>query len=161
MQEIHEHVKQLSLWKCFLLARWCIRHCLYKLAIDLLQRLLDHVHVSIHLIWLETLIGICQGEERLQSLMNAPKDDLQMLCNDLAEAAAFYESSLIQMPVRTERLLVSKIVNVSCFYSENSPMMMTSILKMPRLVSNGPTVVYARRLSISSMNLSTPSTNTI
>ncbi|CAF1303213.1 unnamed protein product, partial [Adineta ricciae] len=98
MNEIQEHINQLSLWKCFLLARWCIRHCLYKLAIELLQRLLTHVHVSAHVMWLEALIDMCRGEERLQILMNSSKNDLQILCDSLAEAGAFYESSLIQMP---------------------------------------------------------------
>ena len=99
MNEIQEHINQLSLWKCFLLARWCIRHCLYKLAIELLQRLLIYVHISAHVMWLEALIDMCRGEERLQTLMNSSKNDLQILCDSLAEAGAFYESSLIQMPV--------------------------------------------------------------
>jgi hypothetical protein len=90
----------LSSWKCFLLARWCIRHCLYKLAIDLLQILIKYVHISIHESWLETLINICRAEERLQTSMNSSKDDLQILSDNLAEAGSFYESSLIQMPVR-------------------------------------------------------------
>lgn len=104
MQEIHGHIDQLSLWNCFLLARWCIRHCLYKLAIELLRKLVAHVHMSLHLVWLEALIDICQGEERLQSLTSASTNDLQSLCTDLAEAGAFYESSLIQMPVRSAQL---------------------------------------------------------
>ncbi|CAF0953179.1 unnamed protein product [Adineta steineri] len=98
--EIHEHVKQLSSWNCFLLARWCIRHCLYKLAIDLLQILINYVHISIHIIWIETLIDICRGEERLQTVINSSKNDLQIFCDSLAEAGSFYESSLIQMPIR-------------------------------------------------------------
>ncbi|CAF4026057.1 unnamed protein product, partial [Rotaria sp. Silwood1] len=67
INEIHEHIKQLSSWKCFLLARWCIRHCLYKLAINLLEILLNYIHISIHEIWLRTLIDICRAEERLQT----------------------------------------------------------------------------------------------
>lgn len=83
-----------------LLARWCIRHCLYKLAIDLLQILINNVHISIHEIWIETLIAICRAEERLQTTINSSKNDLQILCENLAEAGSFYELSLIQMPVR-------------------------------------------------------------
>ncbi|CAF2979713.1 unnamed protein product [Rotaria sp. Silwood2] len=100
INEIHEHVKQLSSWKCFLLARWCIRHCLFKLAIDLLEILINYIHISIHEIWLRTLIDICHAEERLQTTMNSPENDLQLLCDNLAEAGSFYESSLIQMPTR-------------------------------------------------------------
>ncbi len=32
--------------------------------------------------------------------MNSSKNDLYILCENLAEAGSFYESSLIQMPVR-------------------------------------------------------------
>ncbi|CAM4756251.1 unnamed protein product [Rotaria magnacalcarata] len=98
INEIHEHVKQLSPWKCFLLARWCIRHCLFKLAIDLLQIVINCVNISIHEIWLQTLMDICRAEERLQTAMNSSKDDLQVLCENIAEAGSFYESSLITMP---------------------------------------------------------------
>lgn len=100
INEIHDYIKDLSLWKCFLLARWCIRHCLYKLSIELLQNLLPNIQRSIHISWIETLISICQGEERLQTIMNTSKNNLEILCENLAEAGSFYESSLIQMPVR-------------------------------------------------------------
>ena len=33
---------------------------------------------------------------------NSPKDNLEILCDNLAEAGSFYEGSLIQMPVRFE-----------------------------------------------------------
>jgi len=98
-------VKKLSSWKCFLLARWCIRHCLYKLAIDLLQILLRSVHVSTHRSWIETILAICQAEERLQSIQDLPKNNLENLCEILAEAGSFYESSLIQMPVQERRII--------------------------------------------------------
>jgi hypothetical protein len=102
LEEIHQHIQQLSSWKCFLLARWCIRHCLYKLAINLLQKLRNYLQISIHLIWIETLIAICQGEERLQTIMISSENNLEILCENLAEAGSFYESSLIQMPVRID-----------------------------------------------------------
>ncbi len=100
IDEIHAHIQQLSSWKCFLLARWCIRHCLYKLAIDLLQLLRNSIQISIHIIWIETIIAICRGEERLQTTINSSKNNLEILCENLAEAGSFYESSLIQMPTR-------------------------------------------------------------
>lgn len=100
MDEIHHHIEQLSAWKCFLLARWCIKHCLYQLAIDLLQILRNLIEISMHQIWIDTLISICQGEERLQAIAKTSKNDLEVLCESLAEAGSFYESSLIQMPVR-------------------------------------------------------------
>lgn len=99
MDEIHQHIAQLSAWKCFLLARWCIRHCLYKLAIDLLEILRTHLRISIHQNWMDMLIAICRGEERLQIIGNQSKKNFEILCENLAEAGAFYESSLIQMPV--------------------------------------------------------------
>lgn len=107
---MHEHLQQLSAWKCFLLARWCIRHCLYKIAVDLLKMLNECVHVSIHRVWLDTLMDMCRAEERLQIAMslftNESMDDSSdhsaRLCENLAEAGSFYESSLIQMPVTTD-----------------------------------------------------------
>lgn len=100
MDEIHHHIEQLSAWKCYLLARWCMKHCLYKLAIDLLQILRNLIEISMHQIWIDTLILICQGEEHLQAIAKTSKNDLEVLCENLAEAGSFYESSLIQMPVR-------------------------------------------------------------
>jgi len=111
INDIHEHIEQLSAWKCFLLARWCIRHCLYKIARDLLEMLTKCVQTAIHRIWLDTLIDLCQAEERLQANINLSKADdamdddqnysyLERLCENLAEAGSFYESSLIKMPTR-------------------------------------------------------------
>lgn len=65
---------------------------------------MNYVHISIHEIWLQTLIDICRAEERLQTVINSSKNDLQQLCDNLAEAGSFYESSLIQMPVRIQCL---------------------------------------------------------
>lgn len=62
--------------------------------------ILTYIHTSIHEIWLQTLINICCAEERLQTTMNSSNEDLQQLCDNLAEAGSYYESSLIQMPVR-------------------------------------------------------------
>ena len=67
---------------------------------SLLQIILHFIHISIHEIWLQTLIDICRGEERIQTTMNSLKNDLQILCDNLAEAGSFYESSLMEMPVR-------------------------------------------------------------
>lgn len=70
--------------------------------------LLHCVQISIHRIWLETLMDLCQAEERLQtsltlSTTDEPMDEdhpfLERLCENLAEAGSFYESSLIQLPV--------------------------------------------------------------
>jgi hypothetical protein len=62
----------------------------------------NYLQISIHIIWIETLIAICQGEERLQTIMSSSENNLEVLCENLAEAGSFYESSLIQMPVRID-----------------------------------------------------------
>ena len=121
INEIHQHLEQLSAWNCFLLARWCIRHCLYKIARDLLQMLTNCVQISLHRVWLETLMDMCHAEERLQTAMTLSSaesietnnDDLARLCENLAEAGAFYESSLIQMPVSKDAIVARS--NDHCF----------------------------------------------
>lgn len=126
INDIHEHIEQLSAWKCFLLARWCIRHCLYKIARDLLEILTKCVQIAIHRIWLDTLIDICQAEERLQKNINLSKADdamdddqnysyLERLCETLAESGSFYESSLIKMPVRLDFDLIMTEHNFKIF----------------------------------------------
>jgi hypothetical protein len=54
------------------------------------------------------LIVICRGEERLQTINNSSKNNLEVLCENLAEAGSFYESSLIQMPVRIDEFSFAK-----------------------------------------------------
>ena len=99
IKEILGYVEKLSPWNCFLLARWCIRHCLYSIARDLLEMVKNLVKLSIHRVWLESLIEICQAEQRLQTVINLNNDDFSELCDNLAEAGSHYESSLMQIPV--------------------------------------------------------------
>ena len=151
IHEIHEHVKQISSWKCFLLARWCIRHCLYRLAIDLLQILMNCVHTSTTRVWLETLIDICRAEERLQTVMNSSEPDLQVLCENLAEAGSFYESSLIRMPVRRLLILVRRIFN-SYFSRQAYQLTIVNNQMMRHSISSEHIVTYVHQLFISFMN---------
>lgn len=150
MNKIHEHVKQLSSWKCFLLARWCIRHCLYKLAIDLLNLLMNYVHISTHEIWLQTLISICRAEERLQTALNPSNKDLQILCENLAEAGSYYESSLIQMPVII--LFTEELFRNFYHFRQVYQLMIMKIPSMQHLILNELIVIYVHRLFISFMN---------
>ncbi|CAF1508111.1 unnamed protein product, partial [Didymodactylos carnosus] len=102
--EIIEYSKLLSNWKCFLLARWCVRHCLYSPAIELFRSLADLTESPSHKCWLETITNICHGEACLQIEFisnDIIKCDLQLLCENLSKANSFYESSLIQMPSMT------------------------------------------------------------
>ncbi len=62
---------------------------------------------------METIINICRAEERLQTALNSSNNNLQILSDNLAEAGSFYESSLIQMPVRFILIIIRKHFEVS------------------------------------------------
>jgi hypothetical protein len=75
--------------------------------------LVDCVQISSHRVWLNTLMDICRAEEQLQIVMNtfmnpmrdeSSNNNLEQLCDNLAQAGSFYESSLIQMPVGDETM---------------------------------------------------------
>lgn len=171
MKDIHEHLEQLSSWKCFLLARWCIRHCLYRTAIDLLQRLVGCVHLSIHQLWLETLMDICRAEERLQTAMtfhrsdamDTDQNDLEKLCENLAESGSFYESSLIQMPVgqRTRIERMDGTLSLSLVNSFRHDSLTTSVSSIRHSISSVRTATFARRWCINSTSSFTCCTSTI